>query len=423
MKHDDHECPVCLDIKTVVEGYYDCNHELEDEINIKGFYFDKKQKFPRYKLENKEDNYRLKVEILPRHIRTEQYKFTPHKFSIHNDVDINDFMPLVNLILSSKKSFHIDGRAGTGKRFLVKLIQKELKNNKIPFQSLAPTNKACRIIDGITIHRFSASNTGSTIRDMNCKYIFIDEVSMMNEHFYKYFIVLKRMRPDVNFIISGDFAQLKPVNERILDCNYKSSIALHELCDGNRLQLTKCRRSDDKLFNMLLPHNINKIKKKDFTNKMTNMHISFTNKKRIEINKLMMNKIILENPDENVIEFKKLYYDDNSQDVKIIKGMPIIARRNCKELNIANNDCFTIKEINHEEKLIIIGDEQDEGEIKIEFKNFQQYFYVAYCITCYKVQGMTYDEEYTIHEWEKYNEEMKYVSLSRATNKDLINII
>jgi ATP-dependent exoDNAse (exonuclease V) alpha subunit len=153
------------------------------------------------------------------------------------------------------------------------------------------------------------------------------------------------------------------------------------------------------------------------------MHISFTNKKRIEINKLMMNKIILENPDENVIEFKKLYYDDNSQDVKIIKGMPIIARRNCKELNIANNDCFTIKEINHEEKLIIIGDEQDEGEIKIEFKNFQQYFYVAYCITCYKVQGMTYDEQYTIHEWEKYNEEMKYVSLSRATNKDLINII
>jgi hypothetical protein len=28
MKHDDHECPVCLDIKTVVEGYYDCNHEF-----------------------------------------------------------------------------------------------------------------------------------------------------------------------------------------------------------------------------------------------------------------------------------------------------------------------------------------------------------------------------------------------------------
>ena len=398
--------------------------ELDDDnINIKGFYFDKQHKFPRYKLEKKEPNYRLKVEILPKYIRSEKYEFTPHNFSIDNDVDTNDFKPLVDKILSSQKSYHIDGRAGCGKSFLIKLLQKELTERKILYQSLAPTNKACRVIDGITIHRFSALNTGSTIRDMKCKYIFIDEVSMMNEHFYKYFIVLKRMRPDVKFIISGDFAQLKPVNERILDCNYKNSIALHELCDGNRLQLTNCRRSDATLFNMLLPENINKIKKREFGNKMTDMHISFTNKKRIEINKLMMDKIIKENPNEKVLELKKLSYDDNSQDVTLLKGMPIIARRNCKEFNIANNECFTIKEINFEDKLIIIEDEQGEGEIKIEFKNFQQYFYVAYCITCHKSQGQTYDHEYTIHEWGKFDETLKYVSLSRATDKELINII
>ena len=66
------------------------------------------------------------------------------------------------------------------------------------------------------------------------------------------------------FIIAGDFAQLLPVKDRIENCDYKNSLALHELCDGNRLELTKCRRSDAVLFNMLLPENINNIKRKDF---------------------------------------------------------------------------------------------------------------------------------------------------------------
>ena len=61
------------------------------------------------------------------------------------------------------------------------------------------------------------------------------------------------MMPEIKFIIAGDFSQLLPVKDRIEGCNYKDSLALHELCDGNRLQLTKCRRSDATLFNMLLP--------------------------------------------------------------------------------------------------------------------------------------------------------------------------
>ena len=86
--------------------------------------------------------------------------------------------------------------------------------------------------------------------------------------------------------------QLLPVKDRVEDCNYKNSLALHELCDGNRLELTKCRRSDATLFNMLLPENICKIKKTDFKNTMTNRHICFTNKKRIAINKMEMDRMI-----------------------------------------------------------------------------------------------------------------------------------
>ena len=71
------------------------------------------------------------------------------------------------------------------------------------------------------------------------------------------------------------------IEERLDNSNYKDSMALYELIDFNRLQLSKCRRSDDILFNMLLPNNINQLTKSDFNNKYCDKHICFTNKKRI----------------------------------------------------------------------------------------------------------------------------------------------
>ena len=96
---------------------------------------------------------------------------------------------------------------------------------------------------------------------------------------------------NIKFIIAGDFQQLLPVNDRI-ECDYKISPALYELCDGQRLQLSKCRRSNDSLFNILDITNLNK---KDFnksTNKLYMNNLCFTNLKRKEINNLMMEKYI-----------------------------------------------------------------------------------------------------------------------------------
>ena len=55
-------------------------------------------------------------------------------------------------------------------------------------------------------------------------------------------------------------------------------------------------------------------------------------------------------------------------------------------------------------------------------KDFQHYFYVAYAITIHKSQGSTFDFSYTIHEWDKLDNKLKYVALSRATDKEYINI-
>ena len=115
---------------------------------------------------------------------------------------------------------------------------------------------------------------------------------------------------------------------------------------------------------MLLPENIKKIKKSDFKSKTTLKNISFTNKKRMEINKIKMDEEVRRKKIKP-LELKALDYDPNSQDVRLCEGMPVIARRNNRDLNIYNNETFIIKEIRRTEDIIIVFDEDREQEIPI----------------------------------------------------------
>ena len=117
---------------------------------------------------------------------------------------------------------------------------------------------------------------------------------------------------------------------------------------------------------------------------------------------------------------KKLDFDPNSQDVWLLAGTPIIARKSCKEKDISNNETFTIKEIRKTKEIIIVADE--ERQLEITYKEFPFLFNVAYCITCHKSQGSTFDHPYTIHEFDKFDSRMKYVALSRSTKVENINI-
>jgi hypothetical protein len=167
----------------LVYGHYDVQPALKSD----GWATD-----PFTLVEDKEG--RIQVERMKEHKRTEYFYYHHKKFNIIPDSD--DFKMLVELIMNSKQSFHIDGRAGCGKTTLIKMLQLEMSKRNIMYKSLAPTNKACRLIDGETMHRFSAMANGKYIRETLkfYEYIFIDEVSMMSEMFYKFFIVLKRTR-------------------------------------------------------------------------------------------------------------------------------------------------------------------------------------------------------------------------------------
>ena len=88
------------------------------------------------------------------------------------------------------------------------------------------------------------------------------------------------------------------------------------------------------------------------------------------------------------LKLEKLIYDNNSQD------MPIIARKNNKELDISNNDTFIIKKIDIKKQMILIMD--DDKEIDFPIDEFQKLFYIAFCITTHKSQGSTFNEPYTV---------------------------
>ena len=295
------------------------------------------------------------------------------------------------------------------------------------YVSLAPTNLAALIINGTTIHKFACLiKSYNILKSMKFKYVFLDEVSMLTEKFYKFLLMIKKLKPDVKFIISGDYNQLKAINDRISsETNYSKSPALFELCDFNKLELTTCRRANDELFNMVKFDNIPNLTPNDFktSNDITsvNMHLAFTNNKRIEINKIMMKHKEKVYKGSDKLKLKKLLWDEQSQDLILVPDTPIICKVNNQENNLINNERYIITSINGN-MITIKNDRQTLTFNAVEDHAFQRLFRVAYCSTCHSSQGRTINEPYMIHEFERYNQNMKYVALSRATEKDLINI-
>ena len=235
--------------------------------------------------------------------------------------------------------------------------------------------------------------------------------------------MLKRIKPNTIFIIAGDFNQLPPINDRIqenidYEFDYKNSLALKELCDFNMLQLSKCRRSDDILYNMCKFENINNIDTSLFGSEYTMRHLAFTNKKRIDINKKCMDI------DKTKYHGKKYILeaninDANSQEITLYPKLPIICKKNDEPQGLINNEQFIVSKLTATSVYV----KNEEKELEIEMNKFQEFFYVAYCITIHKSQGASFNFPYTIHEFNRLNKKLRYVSLTRATDKKFINII
>ena len=397
--------------------------ELDTNKDIIGYYYDDKNTSPLYKLEDK--NTRLQVERKASYKREHSYYFKPvHWTNKNKDVEDNNFKPLVNKVINSNKSFFITGPAGTGKSQLIRDIKTELDNQKKTYKCLAPTNLAALNIKGTTIHKFvSKIKKMDAIYKLNYDYIFIDEVSMIKEVFYKFFVMLKRIKPNVKLIFVGDYNQLSPIDDRIqqnidYSFDYKNSVALKELCDYNILKLTKCRRSDDILYNMCKFENIDTIDTSVFGSEFTRRHLAYTNKKRIEINKICMDAEKVNYHGKKYI-LEANFHDCDSQEVTLYPKLPIICKKNDETMELINNEQFYVSKLTDTSVRI----KNENKTLIIDMDKFQEFFYVAYCITIHKSQGQTFDFPYTIHQWNRLDKKLKYVALTRSSDIKLINII
>ena len=99
--------------------------------------------------------------------------------------------------------------------------------------------------------------------------------------------------------------------------------------------------------------------------------------------------------------------------------MPIISKINNSKLNIVNNECFTIKKIK-DDNIHISSEFKD--DIIIHKDEFQETFYLAYSITIHSSQGETFNESYTMYDWNLIDERLRYVAETRASDISYINI-
>jgi len=253
-------------------------------------------------------------------------------------------------------------------------------------------------------------------------YIFIDEVSMLHSNFYKILMIIKQLK-NCKIIISGDFNQLDVIGD-FHKYDYKNSSILKELCDYNNINLQTCRRSDDKLFKLIQFNNIRNLTPDDFKSDIeinNNVNICWTNNTRKKINYEHMTAAYKKAKTSNYVSLKKLEYDDNSQDVILVNKTPLIAKVNNGNLKLINNERYIIKKVDKNSNEIII--KNDRNEIKIKADEFQKNFRIGYAFTCHSAQGLSIDTPYTIHEFNRMDQKLKYVALSRATKYENINII
>ena len=363
------------------------------------------------------DGYAERIPIEPMTVKSIEKK------TVQVEVSFDD---IIEKVVKSDKGCLVTGVAGTGKTYFAnKLVSTLEAAGKRCDIKLAPTNKAASHINGKTIHKyylslFLSNNYEKKILKSlnNVDYIIIDEISMVKEVFYRFFTLIKRYVPKIKFIIIGDFAQFKPVND-VYTGSYKDSPALHHLCDGQQVNLTKCRRSDSELFNLYT--NVGSVNTSRFPFvELTDLNIAYSHRTRKTVNRQCMDKF---SEGQSYLIAHRSKMNKKTQTSKLFVGMPIVSYRNLKKENIFNSEVFNITKMDFDKKTFSFMDDNTEHTYHVN--QFSSMFYPAFCITAHTSQGCTFTKPYTIWDWNhpRMDETAKYVSLSRATSINNIQIV
>lgn len=346
-----------------------------------------------------------------------------------NNIEINDSNDYERIIdIVKEKSIMLLGRAGVGKTYVLNKIQEEYGNKCI---ALAFTNKATNNLGGHTIHNCIGIDGDGKINAKyyhsklsNVEVIIVDEISMLNVDLWKIFEMIKHTKPNIRFVLSGDYRQLPPIEEDGL-YDYFNHPVIKYICDYNRIELTVVKRYDNELYEFSEKVWNNKITKKDIRSMTKNdvkliynadTNIVWTNKKRKQINK-MCNNYHSKNADKIfMVEYKG---DENkyNEDIILYKGVKLLCNISCKKLDIRKNETLIVDKF--DDKNIYIG------EKVIPIDKLHKTFILGYAMTTYKSQGDTYDGLINIFECYKLMEDKRflYTAITRTRKFENVNFM
>ena len=270
----------------------------------------------------------------------------------------------------------------------------------------------------------------------NIEYIIVDEVSMVNSKLWSLLYQVYR-ECNVIFLLVGDWKQIEPVEPDVKPFNYLEHPAVLSLSKNTIINLEVVYRYDNKLKE--ISKDVDSIKIKDFSNKITKHNLCYTNKKRKEINNIVMDMVNKNNKEDiyYIPKFKlhkkkeekeKDFIIRNNtskyQDIYISKGMPVISCITKEGGAVAvNNEEFIIHDINKEKIELITQRPDGEHKIEMSITEFRRDFLLSYAITIHKSQGTTIDNKLTIWEWDKQSKKLKYTAITRATKYENINLM
>lgn len=346
-----------------------------------------------------------------------------------NNIEINDSNDYEGIIdIVKQKSLMLLGRAGVGKTFVLKKIQEEYGNKCI---CLAFTNKATNNLGGQTIHNCIGIDEGGKINAKyyhsklnNVEVIIIDEISMLDTDLWKIFEMIKQTKPNIRFVLSGDYRQLPPIeNDGLYD--YFNHPVIKYICDYNRVELTKVKRYDNELYEFSEKVWNNEITNDDIKNMTNNdenliynadTNIVWTNKKRKELNR-MCNIYHSKNADKKIMVEYKGEENKYNENIILYKGLKLLCNTSCKHLDIRKNETLIVDDF--DEKNVNVS-----GRI-IPIDKLHKLFILGYAMTTYKSQGDTYDGLVNIFECGKLMKDKRflYTAITRTRKFENVNIM
>ena len=147
------------------------------------------------------------------------------------------------------EALFVQGLAGTGKSTYAKDLVSRLRAQGLKVECMAKTHVAAQRIQGVTCDHWVRRHVlnGRTDADV----LWVDEIGQVDV------AVLAQLNKitctDTRFLLTGDFHQFEPLANNWRGCpvgtgRLEGSVLLRRLAGGNRLTLTLCLRSDERLF-------------------------------------------------------------------------------------------------------------------------------------------------------------------------------